>query len=316
MQSVAFAYDHPLDATWGDVFRIEGRPEPEPGRAPGAWLRPISPGYFRTAGIDLLRGRTIADTDDLDHPGALVVNEAFVRRYFPDYEPLGQRLRLQSHWRFETPELFEIVGIVRDVRFLGPDAEPVPAYYRPFKQFPDPFMQVLVRTEADPLSFVTPVREPIWSIDSDLPIGDVTTMAQHYATAVAQPRFNMLLLALFGGLALLLASVGVYGLLSYHVAQRTPEIGIRMALGAQIRDVVGMVVGEGLWLTGIGVVAGLVGAVGLTRVLDSLLFGVSPIDASTFATVAVGLAAIALVASYLPARRAAKIDPMVALRAE
>ena len=318
VQSVAFAYDHPLDATWGDVFRIEGRPEPEPGRLPGAWLRPISPGYFRTAGIELLRGRTIADTDDLDHPGALVVNEAFVRRFFPDGDddPLGHFLRLQNHWRFETPELFEIVGVVRDVRFLGPDTDPAPAYYRPFKQFPDPFMQVLLRTEADPLSFVTPVREAIWSIDSDLPIGDVTTMAQHYANAVAQPRFNMVLLALFGGLALLLVSVGVYGLLSYHVAQRTPEIGIRMALGAQIRDVVRMVVGEGLWLTGIGVAVGFVSALGLTRLLGSLLFGVSPIDLSTFAIVAVGLAAVAILASYLPARRAAKVDPIVALRAE
>ena len=163
---------------------------------------------------------------------------------------------------------------------------------------------------------MTPVREAIWSIDSDLPIGDVTTMAQHYANAVAQPRFNMVLLALFGGLALLLASVGVYGLLSYHVAQRTPEIGIRMARGAQIRDVVRMVVGEGLWLTGIGVAVGFVSALGLTRLLGSLLFGVSPIDLSTFAIVAVGLAAVAILASYLPARRAAKVDPIVALRVE
>lgn len=316
VQSVAFAYDHPLDATWGDAFRIEGRPEPEPGRLPGAWLRPISPDYFRTAGIEVLRGRPLTETDDLDHPGAVVVNEAFVRRYFPDEEPLGRQLRLQSHWRFETPTVFEIVGIARDVRFLGPDTEPAPAYYRPFKQFPDPFMQVLVRTEADPMSFVNPVREAIWSIDPDLPVGSVTTMAQHYSNAIAQPRFNMLLLALFGGLALLLASVGVYGLLSYHVAQRTQEIGIRMALGAQIRDVVRLVVGEGLWLTGIGVVVGLAGAVALTRVMANLLFGVSPIDVPTFALVAAFLAAVALLASYVPARRATRVDPMIALRAE
>ena len=318
VRSAAFTYDHPLDATWGDVFRIEGRPEPEPGRMPGAWLRPISPGYFRTAGIELLRGRTITDTDDLDHPGAVVVNEAFVRRYFPEAneEPLGQKLRLQSHWRFPGPEVFEIVGIVRDVHFPGPDVEPAPAYYRPFKQFPDPFQKVMVKTDTDPLSAVGQIREAVWAVDPNLPIGGITTMAQHYDAALAQPRFNMLLLALFGGLALLLAAIGVYGLLSYRVAQRTQEIGVRMALGAQLRDVVGMVVGEGLWLTGLGVGAGLVGAFALTRVLGSLLFGVSPVDVQTFVTVTIALATIALLASYLPARRAAKVDPMVALRTE
>lgn len=316
VRSVAFTYDHPLAATWGDVFRIDGRPEPEPGRAPGAWLRPVSPGYFRTAGIELLRGRVLLDTDDLDHPGAVVVNEAFVRQHFPDEDPLGRRLRLQSHWRFQTPELFEIVGIVRDVRFLGPDQEPAPAYYRPFKQFPDSSMAVLVRTETDPLSYASVVREAVWAIDPDLPIGGIMSMEQHYEAAIAQPRFNMLLLGLFGGLALVLASIGLYGLLSHHVAQRTQEIGLRMALGAKVTDVVRMVVGEGLWLTGTGVVLGLVGALAMTRVLASLLFGVSPIDVSTFAVVTAGLAAIAALASYLPARRAATVDPMVALRAE
>ena len=318
VRSAAIAYNHPLAATWTDAFRIEGRPEPEPGRAPGAWLRLISPGYFETAGIELLRGRSITQTDDLDHPGALVVNEAFVRRFFPD-DPeatLGRRLRLQSHWRFPGPESFEIVGIVRDVHFLGPEREPAPAYYRPFKQFPDSFFNVLVKTETDPLSFVAGVRQAIWSVDPDLPIGGISTMAQHYAAAIAQPRFNMLLLALFGGLALLLASIGVYGLLSHHVALRTQEIGVRMALGAKIGDVVWMVLGEGLWLTGAGVALGLAAAGAATRVLGSLLFGISPIDASTFLVVTIGLVAVALVASYLPARRAAKVDPMVALRAE
>ncbi|HSG81549.1 MAG TPA: ADOP family duplicated permease, partial [Gemmatimonadota bacterium] len=316
VRSAAVAYNNPLGATWGDVFRIEGRPEPEPGRLPGAWLRPISPGYFETTGIELLRGRTITDADDLDRPGAVVVNEAFARRYFPDEDPLGQRLRLQSHWRFQTPESFEIVGIVRDVRFLGPAEEPAPAYYRPFKQFPDPYFEVLVKTETDPLSYVTSVREAIWSIDPTLPIGGIATMDQHYEAAIAQPRFNMLLLGLFGGLALLLASVGVYGVLAHHVAQRTREIGVRMALGAGIGDVARMVLREGLWMTGIGVLIGLGVALAATRVLGSLLFGVSPLDASTFALVTVGLFAIALVASYLPARRAARVDPTVALRSD
>ncbi|MDP6371972.1 MAG: ABC transporter permease [Vicinamibacterales bacterium] len=318
VRSAAFTYDHPLDATWGDAFRFEGRPEPEAGRWPSAWLRPISPGYFETAGIDLLRGRTLTNTDDGDHPGALVVNEAFIRRYFldSDVDPLGQTLRLQSHWRFPTPEVFEIVGIVRDVRFLGPAADPAPAYYRPFKQFPESFQKVIVRTETDPLAYVGAVQEAIWAVDPALPIGNISTMAQHYDAAVAQPRFNMMLLALFGGLALLLAAIGVYGLLSYHVAQRRQEIGVRMALGARIGDVVRMVVGEGLWLTGLGVVIGLAGAIGLTRLLGSLLFGVSPLDLATFVAVSIGLASIALVASYLPARRAAKVDPMIALRAE
>ena len=316
VQSVAFAYDHPLAATWGDAFRIEGRPEPEPGRAPGAWLRPISPGYFLTAGIDLLRGRALLASDDLDHPGAVVVNEAFVRQYFPDEEPLGRRLRLQSHWRFPTPELFEIVGIVRDVHFLGPERDPAPAYYRPFKQFPDSLMTALVRTGTDPLSYAAAAREAVWSIDPDLPIGDVASMAQHYEASIAQPRFNMLLLGFFGGLALLLASVGLYGLLSHHVAQRTREIGVRMALGARMSDVVRMVVGEGLRLTGIGVALGIVAALATTRVLGSLLFGVRPIDASIFTVVSCGLAAIAVLASYLPARRAAAVDPLVALRTE
>ncbi len=277
-------------------------------------MRPVGHDYFQTAGVALLRGRGFTPADDLDDPGVVVVNEAFARTYFPGQDPIGERLALQQNLPWPTPVEHEIIGVARDVRFLGLDAEPQPAYYRSSAQFPIGQMTLLARADGDVTALATAARQAVWSLDSDLPIASTSTMALHFDNAIAQPRFTMLLLGLFGGLALGLAALGVYGVLSYYVAQRSHEIGVRVAIGAQVHDVVSLVVGRGVRLTLVGLILGLVAAAAVSRLLTSVLFEVSPLDAATFVGVALGLSAVTLAASYLPARRAAKVDPVTALR--
>ena len=314
--SMATAYNHPLDATWIDGFVLADRPEPEPGEQPTSWMRPVSHDYFVTAGVQILRGRAITETDDLNHPGAVVINESFARRFYPDEDPLGKRLRLQSSWVWPTPTDHEIVGIARDVKFLGPEREAEAAYYRSFRQFPLHDMTILVRAAGDPLALARAVRAEVWEVDPDQPIANVSTMAQHYDAAVAQPRFGMWLLTLFGGLTLALAVIGVYGLVTYLVTQRTKEIGIRMALGAAAHDVAALFLGIGLRLSLAGALVGLIGALALSRFLQALLFEVSSADPLTYAVMTGALTAAALLACYLPARRATRIDPATTLRTD
>jgi putative ABC transport system permease protein len=312
--SVATAYNHPLEATWSDGFRIMGRTEPEPGNQPGGWMRPVGHDYFRTAGVSLLRGRTFTPADDLDHTGVVVVNQTFARYYFPDQDPIGQRLALPKNLPWSIPIVHEIIGVVGDVRFLGLDTAAQPAFYRPSAQFPLGQMVVLARTDGDPSALAAAARDAVWSLDPDLPVADTGTMAQHFDNAIAQPRFTMLLIGLFGALALGLAALGVYGMLSYYVAERTHEIGVRVAIGARGQDVVGLVVGRGARLMMVGMGLGLAGAAAVSRLMTSVLFEVSPLDAATFVGVALSLGAVTMAASYLPARRAAKVDPITALR--
>ena len=319
VRSATIAYDNPLTSNWLDSFTIEGRPDPEPGQTPTEGFRPVGHEYFRTVGIELLKGRHFDEHDDPAHPGATIINEAFARKYFPGEDPLGKRLLTETPARMSggpMPTAFEIVGVVRDTKFKGLSAESSPAFYIPAAQFPLSNMVVMARVEGDPLSYAQSLRDTVWGLDRDQPINAITTLEAIVAEDVAQPRFNMLLMGLFGGLALLLAAVGVYGLLSYSVAQRTREIGVRIALGAQGRDIFRLTVRQGVAPALAGVFVGLAAAFALTRFLSSLLYGMSASDLTTYIFVAALLTAVALLACYLPARRATKVDPMVALRYE
>ena len=248
----------------------------------------------------------------------VLVNESFARHYFPNENPLGQRLKLGPAriWRGERLTSFEIVGIVRDVKSAGLEAPSEPAYYVSASQLPLEDMMILVRTTTDPASIVGAVRQAVWSIDPNQPISNVATLEKVVDDSIAQRRLNMLLMGLFGGLALLLSAVGIYGLLSHAVTQRTQEMGIRMALGAQVGDVLKLVLRQGMLLALIGEAIGLVAAFALTRLIRGLLFGVTPNDAMTFVAVVGVLTFVALLACYIPARRATKVDPLIALRYE
>ncbi|HVE79926.1 MAG TPA: ABC transporter permease [Gemmatimonadaceae bacterium] len=314
VESVALAHAHPLNPNWTSGFAIAGRDMPPPGQGPEANFRPVSPGYFRTAGIAFARGRDFTDHDVLRAPGVVIINEAFARRYFPGQDPIGQRLERGSAWFEGGAATFEIVGLVAGERFNGPTGEQLPAMYFPHAQYPFTEMELIIRTKVEPATLTTAVRGEVWRLDRTLPVDNVRTLEEVAAQTVAVPRFNTALLAGFAALALLLAAVGVYGVLSYLVAQRAGEIGVRMALGADAARVLRMVLAEGVLLAGVGVAMGLVAALWTTRLLGSLLFGVSPTDPVTFAAVTLTLAAVAAIASWLPARRATRVDPVVAMR--
>ena len=319
VKSATIAYDAPLQSNWTDSVAIEGRVLPADSRPESANFIPVGPDYFDTVGVKLAAGRKFTLLDDQDHPGVAIVNESFVKHYFPNEDPLGRRIvpgppgRIWDQQRMTS---FEIVGIVRDVKLAGLDAPSEPAYYLPASQAPLGDMTILVRTSSDPLSIVGAVRQAVLSIDPNQPISNVTTLEKVVDDSIAQRRLNMLLMGLFGGLAMLLSAVGIYGLLSHAVTQRTQEMGIRMALGAQVNDVLKLVLKQGMMLALGGIAIGLVGAFALTRLIRSLLFGVGPNDVMTFIVVAGVLTIVALLACYLPARRATKVDPLIALRYE
>ena len=297
-------------------FLIEGRPPIAPGDEPSLETRSVMGDYFHVMQIPLKSGRDFQTHDFDDHaPAVGIVNDEMVKQYFPNENPLGKRVRWardpQVHW-------IEIVGVVGNVKHFGLDLPELPALYSPYTQI-NPWkrwMSFAARTQGDPAAMTQAVKEQIWKVDSQLPITKVQTMNEVAAASFDARRFNMLLLTLFAGLALVLAAVGVYGVMSYAVTQRTHEIGIRMALGAQVGNVMRLIMKSGLTITIIGVVIGLGGAYALTRLMSSLLFGVEPTDKATFAGVSLCLLLIALAACYIPARRATKVDPLQALRYE
>ena len=303
----------PLSGQHSDtLFTIEGRPSPPDARR-GANFRVVSRDYFRTMGIALRTGRTFDSRDTAGAPGAVIINEPMARAFFPDASPLGQRLVIDMG----KPLSAEIVGVVEGVRHGSLAAPAPPEMFIPYDQFPTPVvLNLVVRSRTSTAAAVSALRGAVRAIDPTQPLGEVRTLDEIVATSIAQPRFRTLLLALFAGAALLLAAVGIYGLLSWTVVQRTREIGVRMALGAGRRDILGLMIGRGMKLTAAGIVLGLVGALATTRLLTGLLFGVAPADPLTFIGVSVVLAATAFAACYLPARRAAKVDPMIALRYE
>ena len=319
VKTATIAYDSPLHSNWTDSVEIEGRVLPAGSRPESANFIPVGPDYFDTVGVKLAAGRKFTSLDDQDHPGVALVNESFVKHFFPNENPIGRRIRPGPPgriWDQQKLMSFEIVGIVRDVKLAGLDAPSEPAYYLPASQAPLDDMTLLVRTTIDPLSIVGAVRQAVWSVDPNQPLSDIKTLEKVVDDSVAQRRLNMMLMALFGGLAMLLSAVGIYGLLSHAVTQRTQEMGIRMALGAQVGDVLKLVLRQGMTLALAGVAIGIAGAFALTRLIRGLLFGVQPNDAMTFVVVAGVLTIVALVACYLPARRATKVDPLIALRYE
>ncbi len=315
VQSVAVAMQHPLAPGWTSSFTIDGREPPPSGQEPESSIRPVTPGYFRAVGAKLVRGREIQESDGVAAPGVVVINESFARLHFPNEDPIGRRITRASWWK-GMPSHYEIVGIVADERFNGPRAPADPATYFSLAQFTFNDNWLLVRTKGDANAFVPTLRQLVWSIDRDLPLENVRTMDALLGESIADSRFNTVLLSLFAVVALLLAAIGIYGVLAYTVAQRTSEIGLRMALGAQRSSVLRLVVGNGLLLAIVGVAIGSAGALVATRALERLVFGVSTSDPAVFAFVAFALTAVAATAAAVPALRASRVDPIVALRSE
>jgi putative ABC transport system permease protein len=306
-------------------FWAASGPRPAPEAIQWGLFGPVSAGYIEGMGIPLLQGRSFTEQDTQNKPPVTVIDEYLARGLFPDEDPIGKRLTIPGN--NQMPDIpFEIVGVVGHVKHFGLDADTQSKiqyqFYMPVVQVPDKFltgfggMTLVVRTEGDPALMVAPVKETILAIDKDQPVIAVRTMQHVLADSISQRRFTMLLLGLFAGLALVLASVGIYGVMSYTVAQRTHEIGVRMALGARPAAVLRMVVRQGMMLAGTGVALGLPIALALTRFMASFLFGVSATDPLTFIAIPLILAGVALAACFVPARRATKVDPMVALRYE
>jgi putative ABC transport system permease protein len=298
--------DQPNDRT----FQVQGRAY-LPNQKDDANYRKVAGDYFRAMGIPLLQGRSFGAQDSPKAPRVVLVNEPFARRFFPQEDALGKRL---VYGRDATT--LEIVGVVGGVRHDELQTAPRPEVYVPAAQDPALSMNVVLHTAGDPAHAASALRAAVAAVDADIPISTVRTMDDLISTSLAQPRFSMLLLALFALIALTLAAVGLYGVISYTVSQRTREIGIRMALGAEPRDILRLVVGQGFRMTALGVIIGLATALAVTRLLANLLFEVTPFDAASFAGLPLLLAAIALVASWIPARRAAHVDPLVSLRNE
>ena len=297
---------------------IEGRTEPSPGQPPRlANNRVVSPGYFRALGIPLIEGRLPSTQDSTQVLPVAVINRAMAKRYWSDENPVGKRFRLQASGT--PPPWLTVVGVVGDIHQGGLDTAPVPEFYTPFTQDYPPFavpLVLFVRTDGNPWRLISEVREQIGAVEKNLPVFAIQTMEDVLAQWLAPRRFNLLLMSVFAGVALALAAVGIYGVVSYSVSQRTRELGVRVALGAQPRDLLALVIRQGLVLAVTGVVMGLVVSFGLTRWLATLLFGISATDPITLASVASLFMLVALFACYLPARRAMKVDPMVALRYE
>src|SRR5262245_30813017 len=296
-------------------FDIEGRNIPK-GERPVSHFRSISLDYFSVMKIPLLAGRAFTERDDSHSPGVVIVNETFAKRHFPNENPIGKHVKPGIAFEGE-PVWREIVGVVKDVKHrqsLGRDYEP--EYYLPHAQMPINSMNLIVRATKDPRSLARSLQHEVQSLDRDIPVFRIKTLEQYLGVAVAQPKFNALLLSLFAGLALLLTAMGLYGVMSYSVVQRAQEIGIRIALGARNGDVLKMVLRHGLKLTALGLLIGLAAAYALTRYMQSLLFGVKPTDPLTFAAIALLLVAVALLACWVPARRATEVDPLEALRTE
>jgi putative ABC transport system permease protein len=292
---------------------IEDHPD-DGSNLPLAQISSTSADYFRVLGTPLMRGRFFADSDDEKAPRVALIDELAAKNLFPNADPLGKRLKFGP--RGSNAPWMMVVGIVGNIKSDGFDQPAEPHLYVPTLQNPGYAMAVYLRTGPKPESLANALREQIQAVDANLPVFGVQSLEQVVSSSLAQRRFAVLMIGLFGAVALVLAGIGIYGVMSYSVTQRTHEIGIRLALGAQARDVLKLVVGRGLTLAVIGVCVGLAGALALTRLISSLLYGVSATDPLTFATIAVLLTGVAALACYIPARRATRVDPLVALRYE
>jgi putative ABC transport system permease protein len=298
-------------------FHIEGREEKRPEDQTEEQLRIVTDGYFAAMGIPIVAGREFTDRDALNQPRVAVVNDAMAKKHWPHESPIGKRVSFST----DEPHWYEIVGVAGNIKHRALEAADRPELYVPYRQ---PLfagwtvrpMYVIARTSADPASTVAIARHEIARVDRDQPISDVRTMDERIGRSLSSRRFSMVLLALFAGLALTLAAVGIYGVVAYAVTERTHEIGVRVALGAQRRDVMAMVVGQGMTMTLVGTAIGVAASAALARLMSSLLFGVSAVDPATFVAIPLLLVAVALAACYVPARRAMRVDPLQALRSE
>lgn len=293
-------------------FFIEGQPVGRGTILPHADVRRVMPGLFSALRVPLRSGRLFTDADTASAPRVALIDDVLAKEYWPNQDPIGHRVAMVS----ATPEWYTVVGVVGNVRNRGFSAPRKGVLYFPLAQWPKVHMSLVIRTASDPMALAGAVRQAVRSIDRQEPVYDVKTMEEYVSESVSNQRLSVFLLAMFAGLALVLASVGIYGVISFSVSQRTHEIGIRMALGAQPGDVLRMVLGQGIILALAGVGIGIVASLGLTRFMSSVLFDVKPTDLGTFALVVPILIAVSLLASYIPARRAMKVDPLVALRYE
>jgi putative ABC transport system permease protein len=309
--------DLPLYGGSSTGFAVDGRPEPLPGQRPMTDYRMITPDYFTAMGMKLVKGRAFSRHDTEDAPGVVIINQTMAARFFAGEEPVGKRIGLSGNpvdWR-------EIVGVVGDIRNYGLDADVKPEAYVPLQQSGPEYlsnvasaMNVIVRSPNDSSTLASTLREQVQALDKDQPVSEIRTMEWYLADSMAQRRFNMLLLGAFAGLALVLAAVGIYGVIAYTVEQRTHEMGIRIALGAKGGDILKLVFANAMVTTLAGIVIGLAAAFGLTRLLQGLLYQVTATDPFVFAVIPILLLAVAVIATYIPARRAMKVDPITALR--
>jgi predicted permease len=315
VRSAALSQSLPIEGSyWDSVFTVADKPAPSRANLPASDYLRVSANYFETMGIRLLRGRWFNAADTPESTPVAVINERLAHRIWPNEDPIGKRIKqgfpeYNGAWR-------EVIGVVNDVKTSGVDRPTTMQTYVLFSQTPGTFLGLIVRTQGNPLAVAAPIEQAIHTVDKDLPVYAVWTMDQLLGNSLAERRLTLVLLSSFAALALLLAAVGIYGVIAYTVRQRTRELGIRLALGAQARDVLWLILRQGLKLTLIGVALGLTVAFALTRWMESLLFRVRPTDALTFGAIAVALLSVALMACWIPARRATKVDPLIALRSE
>jgi putative ABC transport system permease protein len=314
VESVGAAGFMPLSGFWGEAdFTVQGQPAPAPGQKPSAKSDFVTPDYFRAMGISLLKGRAFTEQDHAGAAQVVIVNEILARKVFGTQNPIGQQLNFGDS---QKNDLWEVIGVVSDIHDFGLEEKVRGNIYRPFAQIPLPVVAFVVRTSGRPSDLTSAVKQAIWSVDKEQPIYKIIGVDRLASESLGLRRVSSVLLGAFSALALLLAGLGIYGVTAFSVAQRTHEIGVRMALGAQPESVLKMIMGYGMRIVIAGMAIGLAGALGLSRVVASLLYGVKPTDVMTFIFTSLLLAFIALVACYVPARRAMRVDPMVALRHE
>jgi predicted permease len=314
VESVGAAGFIPLSGFWGEAdFAVQGQPEPPPGQRPSAKSDIVTPDYFRAMGISLLRGRVFTDQDGNAAAQVVIVNETLARKEFGNQNPIGRQLNFGDS---NKPDLWEVVGVVSDIHDFGLEEKVRGNVFRPFAQIPLPVVGFVVRTAGRPSSLTSAVKQAIWTVDKEQPIYKIIGVDQLASESLGIRRVSSVLLGAFSTLALLLAGLGIYGVMAFSVAQRTHEIGVRMALGAQPDGVLKMIMGYGMSIVIAGMAIGIAGALALSRVVAGLLYGVKATDGMTFVFTSLLLAFVALLACYIPARRAMSVDPMVALRYE